>query len=629
MGIHLKFGHKILLGACAIVMTVFLSFSLFNDHRQEASTREALHSNLQATGQLLGANLGSWLAGRILLIEGAAETVAAHPTPDTISRVLSQDIITKTFIASYVGLEDSRFFIHPERVMPDGYDVRQRSWYKDAARTLQPVLTEPYIGAGIDYLIMTQAAPIKVNGKAVGVLGASLSLEQLAKIINAVDLNGIGYAFLVSDDGKILVHPDSTRVTQTLAQAFPEGPPSINRALNEVQENGQARIVTFTPIDGLPSLHWSIGLSVDKDKAYAALHEFRTSALIATLIAMLVMVGLLGLLINALMRPLRSMGLAMQSIADGEGDLTQRLHSLSRDEFGLMAAGFNRFVERIQQSIREVLASSIQLTQLASQVSQASNSSLKSSDTQAALTHNVATAINELGAAAQEIARSAAHASSRASDTRDRTREGQSVVQQSISAMSQLSSQVVNTRQDIESLNEKTLKIGRILDVIKGISDQTNLLALNAAIEAARAGDAGRGFAVVSDEVRTLAHRTQQSAQEIHGMIEALQANAGNAVSAMLESQRYSDDNVNTAKLAGERLDRVLLGIGEIDEINLSVATATEEQTSVVDNLDRDISHINDLNQEMVGNLQSTLQACTELEDQSRRLQQMVNTFKI
>ncbi|KGU82267.1 methyl-accepting chemotaxis protein [Pseudomonas mediterranea] len=629
MGISMKFGHKILLGACVISVAVFLSFSLLNDHRQQASTREALHSSLQTTGKLLGANLDNWLAGRLLLIEGAAETIAADPTPATVSKMLSQDIITKTFIASYVGFQDSRFFIYPERVMPDGYDVRQRQWYKEAAASLSPVLTEPYIGAGIDYLIMTEAVPIKINGKAAGVFGASLSLEKLASIVNSVDLNGIGYAFLVSDDGKILVHPDSALVTKTLAQAFPEGAPGINDNLNEVQENGSTRIVTFTPINGLPSLHWSIGLSVDKDKAYAALHEFRTSALIATLIAVLITIVLLGLLINALMRPLRHMGLAMQSIADGEGDLTQRLQSLSQDEFGVMAGGFNRFVERIQHSIREVLTSSSQLTQLAAQVSQASHSSLKSSDTQAALTHNIATAINELGAAAQEIARSAAHASNRASDTKNQTQEGQQVVERSISAMAQLSSQVINTRQDIESLNEKTLKIGRILDVIKGISDQTNLLALNAAIEAARAGDAGRGFAVVSDEVRTLAHRTQESAQEIHHMIEELQAGAGSAVNAMLESQRHSDTNVSTARLAGERLNQVLLGIGEIDEINLSMATATEEQTSVVDNLDRDISHINDLNQKTVGNLQSTLQACNELEKQSIRLQQLVNTFKI
>jgi len=629
MGINLKFGHKILLGACVIVVAVFLSFALFNDYRQTASTRDALHSNLQNMGKVLGANIDSWLAGRILLIEGLAETIAANPTADTIGKTLAQNSVTSTFVASYVGLEDGRFVIRPERVMPDGFDPRQRAWYKDAARTLKPVLTEPYIGAGTDYLVMTQAVPLKVDGKAAGVLGANLNLETLAKIINAVDLNGIGYAFLVSADGKILVHPDKTLVTKILTEAFPSGAPAINSQLNEVQENGKARIVTFTPISGLPSVNWSIGLSVDKDKAYAALHEFRTSALIATLIAVLVTVGLLGLLINALLRPLRSMGTAMQAIAEGEGDLTQRLHSRSSDEFGVMAGGFNRFVERIQQSIGAVLTSSSQLTELAARVSQASHSSLKSSDTQAALTHNVATAINELGAAAQEIARSAAHASSRASDARDQTQQGRQVVERSISAMSQLSSQVGSTRQDIESLNAKTLKIGRILDVIKGISDQTNLLALNAAIEAARAGDAGRGFAVVSDEVRSLAHRTQQSAQEIHSMIEELQVGASGAVNAMLESQRHSDDNVKAANLAGERLDSVLLGIGEIDEINLSMATATEEQTCVVDNLDRDISHINDLNQAMVGNLQSTLQACTELENQSHRLQQLVNTFRI
>lgn len=629
MGINLKFGHKILLGACIIVVTVFLTFALFNDYRQSASTRDALHSNLQNMGKLLGANIDSWLSGRILLIEGVAESIAANPTPDSISKALAQQFVTSTFVASYVGLDDGRFVIHPARVMPEGFDARQRAWYKDAASTLKPVLTEPYIGAGTDYLVMTQAVPIKVDGKVAGVLGANLNLDKLAKIINAVDLNGIGYAFLVSADGKILVHPDKTLVTKTLGEAFPKGAPQINSNLNEVEENGSTRIVTFTPVSGLPSVNWSIGLSVNKDKAYAALHEFRTSALIATVIAVLITVGLLGLLIKALLGPLRRMGSAMQSIADGEGDLTQRLHSQSRDEFGVMAGGFNRFVERIQQSIREVLTSSSQLTELATRVSQASHSSLKSSDTQSALTHNVATAINQLGAAAQEIARSAAHASNRASDARDQTQQGRQVVERSISAMSQLSEQVVTTRQDIESLNDKTLRIGRILDVIKGISDQTNLLALNAAIEAARAGDAGRGFAVVSDEVRSLAHRTQQSAQEIHSMIEELQVGASGAVIAMLESQRHSDDNVKAANLAGERLSSVLLGIGEIDEINLSMATATEEQTSVVDNLDRDISHINDLNQEMVGNLQSTLRACTELENQSQRLQQMVGSFKI
>ncbi|NWA09686.1 methyl-accepting chemotaxis protein [Pseudomonas gingeri] len=629
MGTALKFGHKILLGACSVLIVVFLCFALFNDYRQTATTRDTLHSNMQDVGKVLGANINSWLSGRILLLESLAEAIAADPAPEAINRVLAQNVLNATFVASYVGQEDGTFSIHPTRVMPEGFDARQRAWYKDAVHNSGPTLTEPYIGAGTDYLVMTQSVPIKKNGQPLGVLGANLNLDKLAQIINAVDMNGIGYAFLVSADGRILAHPDKALVTRTLAEAFPQSPPAINTGLSEVTENGKARLLTFMPIDGLPSVKWFIGLSVDKDKAYGALHEFRLTALIATLSAVLVTIALLGLLIKALLRPLRRMGLAMRDIAQGEGDLTQRLPVQSRDEFGILAGSFNQFVERIQQSIREVLLSSSQLTELAAQVSRTSHSSLQSSDTQAALTHNVATAINQLGAAADEIARSAAHASRRASDAREQTQDSRQVVERSIAAMSELSAQVVSTRNEIEALNGKTLKIGHILEVIKSISDQTNLLALNAAIEAARAGDAGRGFAVVSDEVRTLAHRTQQSTLEIHTMIEELQAGAGNAVNAMLASQRHSDDNVKVGILAGQRLSTVMAGIGEIDEINLSMATATEEQTAVVGNLDKDITHINGLNQQMVNNLQSTLSACTDLENQALRLQNLVNTFRI
>ncbi|MNE51212.1 Methyl-accepting chemotaxis protein PctA [compost metagenome] len=173
------------------------------------------------------------------------------------------------------------------------------------------------------------------------------------------------------------------------------------------------------------------------------------------------------------------------------------------------------------------------------------------------------------------------------------------------------------------------MNIGQILEVIKGISEQTNLLALNAAIEAARAGEAGRGFAVVADEVRNLAHRTQESAQEIQQMIEELQVGALEAVTTMTESQRYSEESIAIANQAGQRLGSVTQRIGEIDGMNQSVATATEEQTSVVDSLNMDITEINTLNQEGVENLQATLRACADLEQQATRLQQLVGSFHI
>ena len=251
------------------------------------------------------------------------------------------------------------------------------------------------------------------------------------------------------------------------------------------------------------------------------------------------------------------------------------------------------------------------------------------SDEQANRTNSVAAAINELGAAAQEIARNAADASRQASDARQQAEGGRQVVERTMAAMNELSAKISASCINIEQLNSKTANIGQILEVIKGISEQTNLLALNAAIEAARAGEAGRGFAVVADEVRGLAQRTRASAQEIHSMIDELQAGAREAVTAMLESQRYSEQSVEIGNQAGERLGNVTRHIVDIDTTNQSVATATEEQTAVVGSLNQDISAISILNQGGVENLRTPLGACADLELQARRLQQLVGSFRV
>ncbi|MGS0736639.1 MULTISPECIES: methyl-accepting chemotaxis protein [unclassified Pseudomonas] len=251
------------------------------------------------------------------------------------------------------------------------------------------------------------------------------------------------------------------------------------------------------------------------------------------------------------------------------------------------------------------------------------------SDEQANRTSSVAAAINELGAAAQEIAQNASLASQHSSAASHLASDGQKVVQQTIQAMNLLSEKISSSCVNIESLNSKTVNIGQILEVITSISQQTNLLALNAAIEAARAGEAGRGFAVVADEVRNLAHRTQDSAQQVQKMIEELQVGAREAVVTMTESQRQSETSVTIANQAGDRLSSVTGRIGEIDGMNQSVATATEEQTAVVESINVDITQINTLNQDGVGNLKSTLEACADLEHQAATLQHLVGTFRI
>lgn len=625
---QLKFNQKILLIASLVIMTVFCAFTVLNDFRLRDDNAQKIEQNTRALAASMAHDIQNWLDGRLTLMKSIAELMGEDPSAPNILSKLQNKVLMDQFIAAYVGNRDGSFQIYPPREMPVDYDARQRQWYKDAIAN-GSAMTEPYVGVGIDYRIITQAVVIPSGQQTLGVLGASLKIETISQTLNAQVFDGNGYAFLVSKAGKILVHPDKALIGKTLADLFPGNSLALDDRLAEAQSADGMKFTLFSPVKGLPSQDWYIGIVLDKQAALASVSAFRNSAIIATIVAGLATLLLLGLLIRVLIRPLHSISHAMEDIAQGDGDLTRRLSILSKDEFGQLAVSFNRFGDRIHASISEVSSTTHALGEATRRVLSASNSSMEKSEYQSGYTTSVAAAIEQLGAAAQEIASSASAASKGASNARLQIESSCELVENTVTAMSGLQENIQLTRSQIEDLNAKTVDIGKVLEVISTISAKTNLLALNAAIEAARAGEAGRGFAVVADEVRSLAHHTQNATEEIRQVIDALQAGATQASRTMLQSNEIGSQSVLVAKQAGASLVKVVSSIGEIDEMCLTVAAATEEQTTAVDQLTRDVHEISQLTRQTTDNLSATLIACAELDSEAGRLRSVVDTFKL
>jgi len=628
----LGFNQKILLSASLVIVLVFGVFCALNDVRLRHDTMQRIEHGTRSQAGAMAHDIQSWLEGRLLLVKGVAGLLGrgsdSDLDPDRLLATLRMPVLQDTFVASYVGTRDGAFHIEPPRQMPADYDSRQRPWYKDALET-GAVMTEPYVGVGIDYQVISQAVPIRSGNQALGVLGVNLSIETIARTLNAQAFEGRGYAFLVNKEGKILVHPDKAMIGKTLADLFMGQAPALTDRLSEVTSADGVKLTLFMPIKGLPSQNWYIGIALDQPVVLASLTAFRLSAIIATIAAVLVTLLLLGLVLRLLMRPLHQISHAMQDIAQGEGDLTRRLTITSQDELGRLAQGFNRFVDRLHALLSEVSSTTNTLKQATGNVLEASNSSVAKARTQAGYTSSIAAAIEELGATAQNIAGSASVASREASGARRQVSSSCALVEDTVTTMRSLQGNIQTTRAQIEDLNARSADIGKVLEVISAVSAKTNLLALNAAIEAARAGDAGRGFAVVADEVRSLAHHTQEATEEIRVVIEALQQGATHAAQTMLVSHEMGSRSMQVANEAGSSLSAVVSGIGQIDDVSLTVAAATEQQSTAVEQLNRDVHEISRLNEQSSDNLVATLQACAQLDVEVGRLRAVVDTFRL
>ncbi len=341
-------------------------------------------------------------------------------------------------------------------------------------------------------------------------------------------------------------------------------------------------------VQGFAPWGWVVGTGIyvdDVDTLFWA--ELRYQAAIFAITA-LALVALTLLINRSVTIPIAALRRVMEK-ATREGDLNLRSDIRQKDEIGRMATDFDRFLAQLQDFVSGVVQASTELTVATRQMATLANQTRQAMDSQQGETDQVATAMHQMSATAQEVAANVSGSASAAQEADRETRAASRIFDSAVGSMRALVSEVENTSGIIGQLQGNANRIGTVLDVIRGIAEQTNLLALNAAIEAARAGEQGRGFAVVADEVRTLAQRTQESTEEIHAMIESLQSSSAQAVQAMEASRAKAEQSDSQASQAGESLQNITLAIGRINEMSSQIATAAEEQTNVAEEINRSL----------------------------------------
>ncbi|MBS7662156.1 methyl-accepting chemotaxis protein [Pseudomonas lalucatii] len=472
---------------------------------------------------------------------------------------------------------------------------------------------------------------VAVGGKTLGVAGLGFSLGAMSEMIRDFRFGEDGRVYLVSADGRVKVHPesafnDSRELSQLVGAEAAAGLLGKSREALRFERDGATFLAIAQP---LQALDWLLVSEIPEAEIYAeARQAMFTSSLIGVAVALLFL-GLVVLLARGLVRPIRQVTAALVEIGGGGGDLTRRLDESRGDELGDLARGFNRFIASQRSLIGDVLATSERLRGAVGQVAQVVENTAGRAGRQQEMTDMVATAVHEMGLTVQEIARNASSAAQASHEARDEAQQARQVVGQSIAHIERMSTDIGGAAEAVGELANQVASIDQVLAVIRGISEQTNLLALNAAIEAARAGEMGRGFAVVADEVRTLASRTQSSTDEIQEMIQRLKQGAETAVSSMHAGQAATGTGVQASQRTGQSLGAITEQVERISDMNTQVAAATEEQSSVTEEINRNVQGIADLAHATAGEVLGCREDCQSLRALAEDLAKQMGSFRL
>ncbi|MBE7375988.1 methyl-accepting chemotaxis protein [Pseudomonas sp. AL-54] len=530
--------------------------------------------------------------------------------------------------------------------------VRAGEPYLCARERLKPCVGDPapYAMNGEKALLSSFSAPIIIDGEFHGIVGSDIRVDFIQQLLNGVNeqlYGGVGEIALISDNGRLAAYSkDAGLLGKPAVQILDAQDQELVKQLPVGQVHYQADEAlghiamilpfSFAGTDARWVLMLELPLAVvmqDQEQLIAALAEENRSSLGAMLLIglLVAVVGLtvIWLISQRITRPLRVMVAMLEDIGQGEGDLTQRLNIDSRNELGQIAAGFNAFLARLQSMIGEVIGSVQKVSDASEHTADIAIRTDKGVQNQLAEIEQVATAVHQMTATAQDVAHNASQAAEAANNADRAANQGRHIVQDTGSAITELASEIGRAMDVVQTLARDSENIDAILVTIRSIAEQTNLLALNAAIEAARAGEQGRGFAVVADEVRNLAQKTQQATGEIQHMIQQLQNGTRDVVSVMEQSQSRTRHSVEQASAAAQALQAITQAVSQINDMNNQIASAAEEQSAVAEDINRNVANIGLVAQQVAGGAEEASQASADLTRLAEQQRRLINQFRV
>ncbi|SDK37861.1 methyl-accepting chemotaxis sensory transducer with Cache sensor [Maridesulfovibrio ferrireducens] len=556
-----------------------------------------------------------------------------------------------------------------------------REWYMGPRDSRGPILTEPYYTEVAKTSMATISVPMIKNGRFIGIVGIDFVLKAFQKMVDTIRPMETGYAFLASNKGYCVAHPDKGLIGKNITDAFPQ---DVRNEISSAISNGKPfHKDIISPLDGKEyfflfepimvqgtSTPWAIGLAIPTQKIYAEAQHFLTISLILSAAAIFLVLIVVLLIANSVAKPINSMVGFAQDIADGNFDskpdsrhfggelltLYDALSSMVKSLVELIGTAeektqeAERQTQAAQVALKEaseakeaaerakaegMLQAANQLEGIVDQVTSASEElasqieeSSRGTEIQRERTSESATAMEQMNASVLEVAQNASQAAESAMDAKGNAEEGGKIVADVVSSINAVNTAAEIMASGLNDLGTQAEGISQVITVITDIADQTNLLALNAAIEAARAGEAGRGFAVVADEVRKLAEKTMQATHEVGQAVHAIQAGTRKSIEEMNNAASMVTKSTDLAGKAGDSLHSIVEIVDSTADQVRAIATASEEQSAASEQISRGTEEVNRIAADTAEAMNQSSQAVADLARLSSDLQALIEDLK-